>query len=424
MEKQKLRKYLSEQDMSWQILFGLFFLDHLGLTKEEFEFDIRDAVKFADCEQDYEAIYEIIDYLNFHEDEIAETLQNLRFKPIPWQYDFIEIVSKASGFNITQTLDRDALTAAYGYALIVPEIDFKRLCSDLDRKYVALFNSAGAKMQKLKRNFVLALECMLWAEENADKLNFRELLNLYIPRAGIDEVIKAYKHAVSPDVKLTKDEKACLAFAYYSPFFYDEVNIANGKMPEGSVFFCAETRLQEDKDFFARHRNFYENEENDDDDDDDNYGDEDYFSEQDEYNESDESENFVDDNINFQDSAPFNHLAVYVDPLKRCVIDSMICDNAYANVYIEKLSFERMNNSLTDFIRYNKGCLYTVEFVNNIKELDVAQKLNYHIDGYEKEIKRLNEELERDNLNQADQSELESKLQVIEEQLSDCYFIS
>ena len=107
--KQKLREYLDEQDLSWQILFGLFYLNHLGLIKKEFEFDIRDAVKFANDEQDFETIDEIINYLNFHEDEIAETLQKLRFKPIPWQYDLVEKVSEIFGFNITQTLDKDAL---------------------------------------------------------------------------------------------------------------------------------------------------------------------------------------------------------------------------------------------------------------------------------------------------------------------------
>ena len=426
--KQKLREYLNEQDLSWQILFGLFYLNHLGLIKKEFEFDIRDAVKFANDEQDFETIDEIINYLNFHEDEIAETLQKLCFKPIPWQYDLVEIVSEISGFNITQTLDKDALATAYGYALLMPEIDLNKLCSDLDKKYVTLFHSAGAKMQKLKRNFVLALDCMLWPEENADKLNFRELLNLYVPRAGIEEVIKVYKHALSPDVKLTPDERACLAFAYYSPFFYDEVNVAHGAMTEGSVFFCAETRLQEDKDFFARHRYFFEDDDdNGYDDDDDNDGDDDYDDNAEDFNDDEESADFgelIDDDIVFKDSAPFNHIAVYIDPLQRCVIDSMICDDAYANVYIEKLSMERINNSLPDFIRYHKGCLYTVEFVDSTKDLDVAQKLNYHISAYEKEIKRLNEELSQDNLTKDSQSKLESKLQVVEEQLSDCYFIS
>ena len=93
--KQKLREYLDEQDLSWQILFGLFYLNHLGLIKKEFEFDIRDAVKFANDEQDFETIDEIINYLNFHEDEIAETLQKLRFKPIPWQYDLVWLLPTA-----------------------------------------------------------------------------------------------------------------------------------------------------------------------------------------------------------------------------------------------------------------------------------------------------------------------------------------
>ena len=415
--KQKLREYLHEQDMSWQILFGLCFLDYLGIVREEFEFDIQDAVKFSNDEQDFEAIYSIIDFLSFHEDEIAETMQKLHFKPISWQYDFIDKISALSGFKITQTLDRDALATAYGYALILPEIDFKAIVKELDIKYINLFHSAGHKMQKLKRNFVLALECMLWSEDGAEKLNFRELLNLYVPKAGIDEVIKAYKHALSPDVKLTKEEKECLAFAYYSPYFCDEVAIAGGTMPEGSIFFCTETRLQEDKDFYAQHRNFFEDDneegyEDDDDDDDENY----------EENDTDE---FIPDisEVHFKDSAPFNHLAIYIDPMQRCIIDSMLCNDAYANVYIEKFPMEKLNCTLPDFIRYNKGCFYTVEFVDNIKEIDIAQKLNYSISAYEKEINRLKSELENQKLSLFERYQLEGKLSTVENQLSDCYFV-
>lgn len=425
--KQELRKYLSEQDLSWQILFGLFFLNSLGLLKEQFEFDIRDAVKYAEDEQDFDNVYSIIEFLEFHEDEIAATLQKLRFKPISWQYDFIERVSAAADYKITQTLDRDALATAYGYTLLTAEIDFQRLCVELDAKYLQLFRSAGEKMQKLKRNFVLALECMLWPEDNVDKLNFRELLNLYVPRAGIDEVIKAYKHAISPDVKLSAEEKECLAFAYYSPFFCDEVNIAQGSMPEGSIFFCAETRLQEDKDFYAHHRNYFEDDEDYDDDDDSDDDENDYEDEDSEPDTPEKSlyNRILDgEDIVFKDSAPYNHLAVYIDPLQRCVIDSMLCDNAYANVYIEKLPMEKLNCTLPDFIRYHKGCFYTVEFVDNVKEVDIAQKLNHNISAYETEISRLRSELEDHNLSLFKRYQLEGQLSDVENQLSDCYFIS
>lgn len=417
--KQMLRKYLDEQDLSWQILFGLFFLKHVGLSDKEFEFDIGDTVKFANDEQDFETIYSIIEYLNFHEDEIAQTIQKLCFKPVSWQYDFIDRVSEITGFNIQQTLDKDSLTTAYGYALLAPQINIQNLCNELDLKYVQLFKSASEKMKKLKRNFVLALECMLWPEKNADKMNFRELLNLYVPHAGIDEVVRVYKHALSSDIKLTTEEKSCLAFAYYSPFFCDEVNIANGSIPEGSIFFCAEARLQEDKDFYNQYLRI---------DDSENYDDEDEDEDENAEYEDDEDENtppFMDEEPCFNDSAPFNHLAVYVDPLQRCIIDSMLCDNAFANVYIEKLPQEKLNCTLPDFIRYHKGCLYTVEFVDNIKNVDIAQKLNRNINLYETEIKCLNDKLQHCNdLPLCQRFELENKLSVIQDQLSDCYFIS
>lgn len=417
--KQKLRKYFREQSSSWQILFGILFLNHFNLTRENFEFDIRDAIKLCNDEQDFENIYSIIEYLEYHEDEITETLQNLQFKPISWQYDFIENISALSGFKITQTLGKDALATAYGYALVVPEINFNQICQELDDKYLKLFSSASAKMQKLKRNFILALECALWEEDGIDKMNFRELLNIYIPRAGINEVIRAYKQALSPDVKLTKDEKECLAFAYYSPFFCDEVNIAHGAMPEGSIFFCTETKLQEDKDLFARNRNYFED-----------YDDNTDFEQEDDDEEYDEenapnADDEDDDDICFDDSAPFNHLALYVDPLQRCVIDSMLCDDAYANVYIQKFPLEKLNNSLPDFIRYNKGCLYTVEFVKDVKDLDVVQKLNHHINSYQEAIEQLNNELKYSSgLSLAERFKIENKLSIKENLLNECFFVS
>lgn len=419
--KQMLRKYLDEQDLSWQILFGLFFLNHIGLSKKKFEFDIGDAIKFASDEQDFETIDSIIEYLNFHEDEIVQTIQKLCFKPVSWQYDFVDRISEIADFDIPQTLDKDALVTAYGYALLVPEINIHDLCNELDLKYVQLFKSASAKMKKLKRNFVLALECMLWTEENADKLNFRELLNLYVPHAGIDEVIRVYKHAISPEVKLTAEERSCLAFAYYSPFFYDEVNVASGSMPEGSIFFCTEARLQEDKDFYAQYLSFDDNENYDEDEDEDGYE----YEDENENEDNDENIPIFADEEPYNDSAPFNHLAVYVDPLQRCVIDSMLCDNAFANVYIEKLPQEKLNCTLPDFIRYHKGCLYTIEFVDNIKNVDVAQKLSRNVCSYEKEIKRLNDKLQYDNdMPLHERFEIEHKLSIVKNQLSNCYFIS
>lgn len=413
--KQKLRAYIDEQEMSWQILFGIFYLDSLGLAKENFEFDIRSVAKFCETEEDYEAVYKIADFLNFHEDEIAETLQKLRFRPVSWQYDFVKRVSELSGYEIIQTLGRDALVMAYGYALITPEINIDALTAELDAEYAKLFKSAGVKMRKLKRNFMLALDSMLWTEKDADKLNFRELLTRYVPHAGISAVIKAYKLAVSPDVKLTSDEKSCLAFAYYSPFFYDEVNVASGAMPGGSVFSCAETCMTEDKAFFDRNRDFYEGGEEEDDDDDDKENAADEKQPQKEENPEDKV---------FKDSSPFNHLAVYVDPLQRCVIDSMLCDNAYGNVYIEKFASEKLNSSLPDFIRYHKGCLYTIEFVDNLKKLDVAQKLNYCVGFYEQKIKKLVTELKSGDLSDQETFKLESKLDEAEDHLADCYFIS
>ena len=102
----------------------------------------------------------------------------------------------------------------------------------------------------------------------------------------------------------------------------------------------------------------------------------------------------------------------------------MLCNDAYANVYIEKFSMEKLNCTLPDFIRYHKGCFYTVEFVDNVKEVDIAQKLNRNLSAYENEISRLKSELDNPQLSLFERYQLEGKLSSAKDQLSDCYFIS
>ncbi len=82
-----------------------------------------------------------------------------------------------------------------------------------------------------------------------------------------------------------------------------------------------------------------------------------------------------DEEDNIDDARASTHNAVYVDPQERCLIDTRFGDVLYANVYIERIPDDYLNNSLPDFIRCHKDCLYTVEFVDDIKKLKVAQKM-------------------------------------------------
>lgn len=377
--KQKLRKYLDEQSLSWQILFGMCFFKRTGLLKTGVEFDIFDAVKFAQDEQDFETIYEIIEFLNFHKDEIVQMLYKLHFKPALWQQEWVEKISSAVGVKIPQTIDETSLIIAYGYALLLPEINFDSLYDELDAKYIRLYNSASDKMKKLKRNFVLSLECMLWPEKNADDLSFRELLDLYVPKAGTAEVIRVYKHALSEDVKLSAEERECWGAADYFPLLEEEISVSDNFMPE---------------DIFAS-----------DDDNDDDYGDDAYY------------DDFSEDNDSFE------HFPMYVDTSQRCIVDEVLCGNHFCNVYIERQPQEKFNCSLPDFIGCCKGRLYTVEFVDNIKDVAAAQELNCFMEQTAKEVKCLYEQLRYvDEMSVYERFITEHKLNLLADRLCCCFY--
>lgn len=397
-------------------MFGLFYLKKMGFHGKDVDFDILDAVRFCNDEQDFELVYEIIEYLDFHREELGEMIAKLKARPIPWQYDFVEKVSEASGCKIIQTLECGTLYETYGYALLTEDLDIEQLVDELDSKYRALFQSAAKKMRTLKRNFVLAMECMLGADKEAENLSFRELLEHYVPLCGIDDVINVYKHAVTDEIKLSADERNCLAYAYYSPYFYDDIRLAQGKVPEGSVFSCVEAMMMEDKNYFQKNRSLFEDADDDDDDDED-------FEERD-FNDDDEEDMLEESEVDDDDDIALSHIGIYMDPEQRCIVDSVIGDNAYAKVYIERLPNEEFTVLLPDFIRYHRGCLYSVEFVENLHELPITTKLNREIMSCYKKIKQLNEEMCADNLEPSRYSLLASKLKAVEGELLDCYFVS
>ena len=82
-----------------------------------------------------------------------------------------------------------------------------------------------------------------------------------------------------------------------------------------------------------------------------------------------------DEEDEIRDMLELKHNAIFVDPQERCLMDVWFGKEMYANVYVQRFPQDYMNNSLPDFIRCHKGCLYTVEFVDDISELDVAQDM-------------------------------------------------
>ena len=96
-----------------------------------------------------------------------------------------------------------------------------------------------------------------------------------------------------------------------------------------------------------------------------------------------------DENDHIKEMLSLTHHAIFVDPTERCLIDVQRTEPLYAHVYVERFPQDDLNNSLPDFIRYDKGWLFTVEFVEDIKQVEVAEKMNKLINRCKQEIIKL-----------------------------------
>ena len=346
----KIIDHFSHKSWTWQRAFCDFYLLKHNLYGLKCKTDIEPAMLARCCRNvdDLQEMWDLAEYLDETEDEMIDIIGNYRyFRPIPWQYDFVEAIEEMSGIPIHQTLNLDALTDAYCIALCSDNINLTEIVNRLDETFGKLYASAAHKQILLKRNFSLTLETLgrHRGSGNAAGLNFRELLEDFLPDCDFKRIVAALKQSDTAETKLTAEERAALGFAYYSPYFFDEVDLKYGKIPGSSIFACVEERLREEREYRAH-------------------------LQEERWKAHDE-----DDEDDITDALEETHNAVYVDPQERCLIDTRYGETLYANVYIERTPEDFLNNSLPDFIRYHKGCLYSVEFVDDIKTLDVAQEL-------------------------------------------------
>ena len=384
MNKKRLQNYLLSKGSLWQVMFFHFYLAQFGLHKikcDTVRLNLEKLCGVMKDDEDIELAWDVADYVDFYEDTIDACVGILFFdRPISWQYDFIKCVSEHCQVPIIQTLNIDAITVAFCHALLDKDIDLGEICRKLDKHYMQLFVSVIHKTQMYKRNFVLALETYCGALDNAENMNFRKLLDAYIPRCGMDGIINAYRHAMTADVKLTSEERECQIFAYHSPFFFDDENLAKGKLPEGSLFNQVERRMSEDKEWFEKNRHLLD-------------GSTGYYGDDDDDDDEDDDHEYESDNDNDAEflgsEVEFNHFTFFMDQLERCVVDLRFGKEFYANVYIERFPEDELGNSLNDFIRYHNGCLYTVEMVDNLDELQVVRDLRLKLAAHKVRIARL-----------------------------------
>ena len=369
MDRRKLQNCLSHKSWLWQKIFAHFYLTPMGISPFDLktEFEAQTAVRFCRNEDDLTALWELVEYLDFHEKEFVGAIEDIHYcRPIPWQYDFVQKVFELTQNQQLKFFDLDSVVDAFCLGLMTKNVDLSAIMQELDKSYDMLYATVAHKQNILRRNLSLTLETMYPQRffEDTSELNCRELVDLFISRAGVEGIAKALKSARTADIKLTPEERACLAFSYYSPYFSDEVEAKQKDVPGCSVFDCTEDRLQDEEAQLEQIRAFVAEH----------------------YNNEDEED---DDNDEIAAVLKKTHNAVYVDPQERCVIDVVRHEPLYAHVYIEKFPQDDLNNSLPDFVRCHKGLLYTVEFVDDLKQLDVAQELNQRLNAIKSEALRL-----------------------------------
>lgn len=398
MNKTKLLDYLSHKTWLWKRVFCNFYITRNHLDNLRIKTDPEPEIFVRCCQNvdDLSEIWNLAEYIDFHEEEIISIIEDLRFcRPIPWQYDFVQKISEQSKHPIPQTLSLDAIADAYCTGLLSAKIDLPSLLESLDAAYTQTYHSVSQKQDLLKRNFSLILETSFASRRYATTagLNYRELVDLYLPSCGIQEMARILKQAQTPDIKITPEERACQAFAYYSPYFCDEVDIAYGKMPQSSLFACVEERLHEEKERLKCLHDALQK-----------------------VNDEDEEDEI-------RDALEIKHNAVFIDPQERCLLDVWYGDTVYANVYVQKFPQDYMNNSLTDFIRYHKGCLYTVEFVDDISELETAQEYLRRLNAIKSEMLKL-EKTVIQNPHLALRPDVQVKLHQLNCAYASCFYIS
>ncbi len=404
MDIKELREYLNRKTWLGRRIFGNYYLAHYGLKRQEAQnlIDNRNATAFVIYyrnEDDIKHFWQVAKEVDSMEEELVNAIEDLRFcRPISWQYDFVENVSSLVGVNLLQTLETGAVADAYCMAKI-NKLNLTDLIADLDTKYGMIFASTEQKINLLRRNFSLQLETMAPNSYygNSKGLNFRELVDRYVPMFGVKGLVEALKKAHTPETKLTSDENTVMAMAYYSLYFPEDADGIAPHVPGRLTAACVADRLDKEQIYLEKLRNQAGRFGNDDED---------------------------DANDEIKKILAQTHSPVYLDPTERCLIDVQYGTSPlYAHVYIEKFPEDDLNNSLPDFIQYKKGCLFTVEFVEDIKALEVAEELNKKLNAIKHELVRLEKACVK-NQDLLNNPLFQSQYRTMKRLLGTCFYIS
>lgn len=332
MNKDILKQTLLSRSLLWQDIFLTMFLRNHGLLESDLNeksYDVTICFKLCHNEDDYENLWALAKYVDENLDDLKIGIDTFYvFKSAAWQYDFVDCVSRLCDINIIQSLSAQSVIIAYCWMLLLPTEAIIQLIESLDARHKAIISSLANKESKLKRNFLLTLECCYEQRlyGSIDSFTFREIIDEYVQKVGVENLIKALNSAQTVETKLSDNEIDCQSFAYYSPFYDDEICLSRNMVPQGCLF----QRVYE---YLSRISRFWQ------------------F----------ERQQIIED----EDYEALAETAVYVDAQEMCLIDVHMDDNFYANVYIKRRSPDDMFSRYPDFVINHGGFLYTVEFVDD-----------------------------------------------------------
>lgn len=400
MDTKKLLKHFRQKTWLWQRVFRDFYvaLHNLYDLAAEKDLPLTTLVRLCRNEDDLNELWDLVELIDSMENNILDEIKDLSFcRPVPWQCDFLQEVADTLQLPLATNLCIDAMTDAYCAALLNDKFNISECKTRLDNTYRSLYDTVSRKEKTLCRNLELELEATYPSRfgESSLGLNCRELVDFYLPRCGLNGMSKALKEARTTDIKLTPEERACLGYSYYSPFVCDESEMLK-PIPGSTIFSCVEDHLQREMEYRRELEDAVRKAED---------------------AEDDETEDNIRERLNRE------HYCLFIDPMDRCLMDIRTGEITYANVYVQKFPNDDLNNSLTDFIRFNKGCLYTVEFVEDISQLEVAQDfLNYL-----NRIKLVLMQMEKMMISKSElglHPMIRNRYQKLREEFSSCYYIS
>ena len=388
MEKKTLRKYLVSKGGIWQQIFTTLYLRRKLLLDSDLprRFKVTDCVDECRSKEDLEKLWQQVDELDQNFKKISDAIFGIWYqRPIPWQYEFVRLVSRLCNVNIKQTLELDAVIVAYCWGMHLEHGILDVVCSILDERFKETIANLALKDTLLKRNLCAALaeKYGTKTDTNPSELKFREILDLYLSDANTCGFIPVFLDALTPEIQLFSDERSCLRFSYYTPDFSNKaVKLYQSKASACSLFSCVHEHM------LKIHKQWIKLRKTD----------------------------------NLPEPWKSEHLIAFMDHNENCIIDIRIDNGFYANVYIKRSSDANcMQNTYPDFIVYRKTFLYTVEMVDNFTQIPVLEKFIKKLAATKKQLQVVESKFNEEGYSPAERNAFMQECSLLEKEIGKCY---